>query len=225
MVYTHYDSAPFFNAQRHGLTADLASELSKRSAGRYEFVVQLTPRRRIDFILSDPNWQGIVPWVTSAWFRDEAQTKYAWSVPLFNDADLVLSHHPFNYAGPESLIGMRFGGVLGHRYVDIEQLIAEGKIQRDDALSEVGNLKKLQVKRVDVVFISNSSWIATLAENPSLAKGIVVAKKPRNVFERKLLISPNHPQLAQYVQRTIEDLRNDAEWKKKLSQYNYSSAK
>jgi len=225
MVYTHYETAPFLNAQHHGLTVDLANELTKRSVGRYEFVVQPTPRKRIDFILSDPNWQGIVPWVTSVWFRDEAQTKYAWSASLFTDADLVLSHQPFTYVGPESLFGMRFGGVLGHRYAELEQWIAEGKIQRDDALSEIGNLKKLQAKRVDVVFISNSNWIAILAENPSLSKGIVVAKKPRNVFERKLLISPKNPQLTQYVQRTVESLRNDADWQKKVSPYHYALPK
>lgn len=222
IIYTHYEAAPFLNAQHQGLTADLARELTQRSAGKYQFEVQVTPRKRIDFILNDPQWQGLVPWVNKAWFKDEVDSRFAWSAPLLKDADLVLSYQPLVYQGTDSLVGLRFGGILGHRYVDLERAITDGQIQRDNALNELGNIKKLKLNRVDFLFLSYSNWIAILSQNPSLVKGLHIAKKPRNIFERSLLISPNHSQLVQYVQRTVDQLNDDPRWLKKLSPYVYA---
>ena len=221
MVYSQYDYPPFWNLQQQGLTVELAKELTRLSAGRYDFHVQITPRKRIDAILDDESWQGIIPWVSPIWFRDVDLTRYAWSEVLVKDADLVVSYQPMDYVGPDSLIGKTLGGILGHQYVELDSLIASGKVKRDDALSQEGNLKKLNAKRVDFVFIPNSSWGELKMSSPQLVQGLFVANIPRNRYERRILISPRDPALVQFVSASVEQLSKDANWKKKLDPFRY----
>jgi polar amino acid transport system substrate-binding protein len=222
MLYSQYDSPPFYLENGQGLTFDLAKELSQRSAGRYEFIVQITPRKRLDFIVANPKWQGIIPWVTPSWFNDEAKTHYVWSERLMRDSDLVLSAHPILYNSPESLIGQRFGGVLGHRYGEIEALIQAGQLIREDAPSQTSNLKKMQSQRVDVIFFPHSSWSELKINSSSLTAGVFVAHKARSQYDRLLLISPNNPELIKYTLHAVEELNHDLLWKKRLSPFSYN---
>lgn len=221
MVYSQYDFAPFWLGQGKGLSVDLAHELSRRSSGRYEFVVQITPRKRLDYLMSDAKWQGIIPWVSPEWFQDKSRQRYVWSGRLMPDADIVLSQKAMLYAGPESLLGHRFGGVLGHHYVELEALLSAGKILRDDAITQDNNLSKLKAGRIDVIFFPHSSWVALKASSPETSSGIFVAKKTRSRYDRYILISPNNPELAKYIIKTTDDLQRDPLWVKKIAPYRY----
>ncbi|QLG88591.1 transporter substrate-binding domain-containing protein [Chitinibacter bivalviorum] len=223
-IYSQYDYPPFWS-EGHGLTADLAQKLTELSQDKYQFVVEIIPRKRLDAMMQSPKWQGIVPWANPSWFGDEQQSRFIWSSTLFMDADLVVSNQPINFAGPESLYGKRLGGILGHRYIELEQDIAAGKIIRDDAPSQSNNLKKLMTQRVDVVFIPHSSWIDLQQTAPESIKGLFLAATPRNRYERRLLISPNNPALAQYISKTLESMSRDSSWQYKIKAYNFGGAK
>ncbi|WP_348945715.1 transporter substrate-binding domain-containing protein [Chitinibacter sp. FCG-7] len=222
IVYTQYDSPPFWSADS-GLSHELVRELSARSKNRYQFEIQITPRKRIDLILEDPHWQGLIPWSSPSWFQDANQQRYLWSAPLFRDADLVISHAPLDYTGPYSLHGKVLGGILGHRYSELEADIAAGKIIRDDAPNQPSNLKKLRSQRVDVIFIPNSSWGELRLKSPEQIRSLWVASQVRNTYERRILLSPNNPELARYVQATVLDLAKDQKWQQKIAPYHFSN--
>jgi polar amino acid transport system substrate-binding protein len=219
VVYTQYDYPPFWHAADRGLTHDLAQALTQHSQGRYQFEVEITPRKRLDHILASPNWQGIIPWVAPIWFRDEQQTRFGWSGTLLHDADLIIGHQALQFNGPASLSGKRLGGILGHRYAEFEALIQAGQIIRDDAPSQELNLKKLRAQRIDFMFIPYSSWNELKLNDPNSIKGLYVASQVRNRYERRILISPHQPALKEYVQQTVELLRKDPAWLKHTQPY------
>jgi polar amino acid transport system substrate-binding protein len=220
ILYSQYDFAPFWQNGR-GLTPDLAQALTQYSHGRYLFEVQILPRKRLDAILEQPDWQGVVPWVNPPWFHDEAKTRFIWSANMMSDADLIISNSLLKYRGPSSLYGKRLGGILGHRYAEIEQGIKDGKIFRDDAPNQESNLKKIQAGRVDVIFVAYSSWGALLQNTPNETRGLIVADQPRSVYQRQLLITPNNPALSKYLLSTVEALNRDPSWQQKLLAYGY----
>ncbi|WP_373974441.1 transporter substrate-binding domain-containing protein [Chitinibacter sp. SCUT-21] len=220
-LYSHYDFPPFWRADGYGLTQELAHRLSEQSKGAYQFEVQITPRKRIDLLLEDPKWQGIIPWVSPIWFRDETKTHYAWSGVIMHDADLVLSYQAFNYTNPESMSGKTLGGILGHRYAEFEALISSGRIVRDDAPNQDMNLKKLQARRVDFVFIPHSSWIELRLSTPAAVAGLYAASTPRNRYERLILISPNQTGLIKFINKAVDEMAKDPKWQNKIRQYSY----
>ncbi|QLI82018.1 transporter substrate-binding domain-containing protein [Chitinibacter fontanus] len=223
VIYSQYDYPPFWYPDGRGLSQDLAKALTEHSKGLYRFEVQILPRKRLDKLLEEPNWQGLIPWVSPVWFRDESKSRYVWTSPLMQDADLVISSHSVQFDTPESLQGLTLGGILGHRYAEFEALINAGKILRDDAPNQEMNFKKLQAKRVDFLFAPHSSWIELKLNNPATVQGLLSANKPRNRYERLVLISPNNPALSKYVVKTVDQLSKDPVWQAKIHPYNYQS--
>ncbi|WP_051258897.1 substrate-binding periplasmic protein [Chitinibacter tainanensis] len=219
-IYTHYDYPPFLTAKQ-GLSRDLADELTRRSQGRYQFVVQLTPRKRLDLLLAQPNWQGVVPWVNPQWFPTTQGG--LWSEMLFLDADLVISRKPLQYSGPASLTGLTLGGILGHHYVELSDALNSGQLQRDDAPNQESNLRKLASGRVDVIFVPQSSWGDYQHTNPGLIEGLSVARQPRNHYPRQLLVSERQPALAQFVLTAVRELNADPAWQQKLAPYRFAN--
>ena len=218
IIYSQYDQRPFWY-QGRGLTVDLAQVLTRKSQGRYQFEVQITPRKRIDMILQQADWQGLVPWSSPTWFNDQKQQKYRWSSTLFQDADLVISKSPLDYQGSASLHGKRLGGILGHRYIEQEAAIAAGKIIRDDAPTQESNLKKLRSGRVDVIFMAHSAWRELEENTPNEIAGLYIGKNPRNQYQRRLLISPNNVALIQFLEQAVAELAKDPQWQAKLYHY------
>lgn len=83
---------------------------------------------------------------------------YQWSEPLFALAEVGIG--PADVAPPRSwdaLAGVQpapsVGTVIGYAYPRLDSAFAEGRLKRDDALSEERNLRKLQLKRNDVAII------------------------------------------------------------------------
>jgi len=121
-VWTYYSSPPFsLSSDQHSLTQVLFRELSSRSEGRWTFKVSYLPRKRINLNLGKDR-QGIVVWTNPLWFNDKEESKYSWTnrVVWGRNEIVSLKGTPVEYEGAKSLIGKRFGGVLGHHYVEID---------------------------------------------------------------------------------------------------------
>ncbi|WP_349744471.1 substrate-binding periplasmic protein [Roseateles cavernae] len=222
-VQSHYDFAPFQTGPGEGLNYDLVAWL-RQSLLAEELEVRLSglPRRRLDLLMRAPDWRGLVPWVVPAWFGDAGMTRFVWSAPVIEDADLVLSHknRALDYDGPASLRGLRLGGVLGHSYVEVDPLVVQGLVRREDASDTASNLRKLLRGRVDVVFLAQSGWPWWLRQMPELTGQIHVAPKARARYARRMLLSPRlPPELRHTLLALLAKLGRDQTWQRYLARY------
>ncbi|MBY0240488.1 MAG: ABC transporter substrate-binding protein [Burkholderiaceae bacterium] len=224
-LVNYYNYVPFsMPDERSDLTRELAQLLTKNSGGRYRFVPQLLPKGRLDNMLRKENWQGLVVWLNPQFVNDEAKTRYLWSEPLMWESDLVVSHveAPIDFNGIESLQGKVVGTILNQRYADIEGMIANKQLQRNDAPSQESNVRKLLFKRVDAVFVSRSTLYGLQQRIPEFKTKLHIAALPRNSFTRHIMLTPGlQPDLISYVKNTVEKLGGNPSWNQIAAQYHF----
>lgn len=218
-MLTYHNFPPFITGPDTGLTFDLAAQLTKASGGQHEFVVGVMPRKRLEASLADRE-AILVPWVTPAFFEDEAQVKYIWSATLLADSNAVISPRsaPVNYSGPGSLIGKVLGGVNGHRYEGVDALVEAGKIRREDVGGEVLNLRKAAEGRIDATIIAATA-AHYLMNSEHLTARLYVSATPHSRFDRKLFITGAAPSTTAFVIKAVNELAGDPEWKAMVARY------
>lgn len=221
-VYSYHLKPPLIldaNTGR-GLYTDMLSYLNKENSA-YRFQLQYLPRRRLDTLVKSGNLDGIVIGVNPVWFDDKSEKKFLWTTPVMGDIDDVIStkKHPVEYAGPESLEGMRIGLVLGYYYFGVNELISEGKIQRDDASSEEHNFKKLLAGRIDAAIISRSSYDYEMKHYPEMQGLFHISKKPHDVFDRRIMVPLNMVKIHAQINTILKDAADDPNWQKMISDY------
>lgn len=223
-VISQYEYPPFVTQPGEGLTADLVRLLNKQAAGLYQFEVEFIPRARIDLILSEGNGNLVVPWVNPLWFKDADKTRFYWTQPLMQDADLVLMNrlHTFAYSGVESLAGKTMGGVNGHNYPELAPLFSSGRLKRDDAPNEVSNLQKLALSRVDFIYLP-ARTSGYLLDHLQLEETIVAAPLPRNEYSRHLLVHGQNHRLYRFLQQNLPALLASPEWQQIRKHYRLGS--
>ena len=214
---TYYDYAPFHSIDGSSdLTHELAALLTRESGGRYRFVPALLPKKRIDNMLQHQHWQGIVAWSSPRFFYDERKVNYLWTDALLQESALVISHidAPVDFKGIQSLRGKVLGTVLNQRYVEVEDMIANNQLRRSDAPSMESNVRKLLLKRVDVVFISRSAMDGLRQRIPGFESQLYIAARPRDQFTRHLMLTRGlPPDVISYVQRMTAQLDHNAAWR------------
>jgi polar amino acid transport system substrate-binding protein len=216
-LYTYYVDPPFA-VGADSLTDKLAAWLSQRSQGRYLFVPTQLPRRRLDALIAQPHWRGVVAWANPAWFDETVRPRQSWTRPYMVDANLVVSlrSEPIAYENDRSLEGRRVGSVLGFSYPDLDAMLKAGKLTRDDANGEFQNLLKLKLQRVQVAFLQASSFPYFRREFPDMDDWAYVAAKPRTVFERSLFMAPGQPALRAFLDAQLDLLIADRDWQTRL---------
>jgi polar amino acid transport system substrate-binding protein len=108
-------------------------------------------RAQLDKLLATPDFSGVVAWVSPEWVKDKDKTTYLWTAGVMDDANVILSSAKakVDYKDPASLKGKQFGGIAGHKYAGIDDLVAAGAVKREDAEKERNNLRKLEAGRID----------------------------------------------------------------------------
>lgn len=134
-VWSYNLSPPFHLSDGQGLSSALVDLLNQHAAndGHLDFFLHELPRKRLDLNLQRGR-PGIVLWATPRFFEPASVEGMRWSAPLLLDRQDVISRRdaPVEYDGPQSLLGLRLGGVLGHRYPELDEQIAAGRIHRED---------------------------------------------------------------------------------------------
>ncbi|WP_348946421.1 transporter substrate-binding domain-containing protein [Chitinibacter sp. FCG-7] len=214
-LYTYYDEPPFALDQPGNLSAKLASWLSSHSAGRYQFVPVQLPRKRLDLVIGQPQWRGVVAWGNPVFFHDAQQRKYRWSKLYMQDVNLVVSHRskPVAFKNAASLHGLRVGAVTGRQLEDFEADIAAGKITREDSTSVLSNLKKLKLQRIDATLISASSLGSYRQSISDLDDWLYIAPTPRAIVPRHFFIAPDQAPLLDFLNEMANRLAKDPQWK------------
>lgn len=215
-VYSYHNHPPFVNSEGIGLTYDLVNFLNQHSNGKYFFKTRILPRKRLNLKIKQPGpW--IVNWVHPLWFGDKEEKKYLW-VDLFEDTSVIISNSnkKVEYKGPASLKGLKFGGIGGHRYGAIDDLVAKGLLTRIDGDHEKDILRVLLRGRLDVILLPGST-INYLKNEMSLEKKIYIPKKHHQIYMRKFMIPNTRKDLKQYLSDL--QLSNNRKWQSLLEQY------
>jgi polar amino acid transport system substrate-binding protein len=214
-LYVSYADPPFSTSQPGSLSKQLADALTEQAHGRYQFRAMQLPRKRLLLELAAPAWKGVVAWANPAWFNDEKMQRYAWTAPFITDTNLVVStrDHPVDYSGePRLLAGLRVGTIFGHRYPELEPLLARKELQRNDVASELQNLQKLKSGRLDAVLIQASSLPYYRRQLPGLDDWLYVARIPRNSFQRYLFTNTRNTDLVVFLDAALLALARDPQW-------------
>lgn len=218
-VYTYHNHPPFITGKNSGLTYDLVNILEKELPS-YDFKVKVVPRKRLNVMLKpwinkkcydsgcDKNW--MLPWVNQVWgFGKDSRTNFSWNA-LFEDANVIVSNinNKIDYKEPASLIGKKFAGIGGHRYLGIDALAKEKKLQRINGTNEKKNLLKLLEGRVDATLLPKSTMMYILKNNTRFDGKFFIAPTVHQSYERNIMSPSNNKALFNALQKV--NLANNA---------------
>lgn len=220
-LWTYHFSPPFILENAQGLSHAFVELLNNDPGNhnRFRFELVELPRKRVDMRLARKH-PGVLLWATPSFFTAAQVANGKWSQPLLIDQqDFVsLPDAPFEYEGPESLHGLVLGGVLGHRYAELEADIASKAITRQDVQSDLQNIQKLLSGRINTLLIPRSTLLYYRKE---LQLGeLYVSATPLYQFARHLLINGAIGEaVTRYLDGFLDALPNNPEWQILLYQY------
>lgn len=220
-VYAYHLKPPFIVdlKKETGLYYDFSKFLNSKG-DTYQFRTFFVPRKRVEVYVENKQLDGILIGVNPIWFQDKEEQKYLWSPKVFADQDEIVSlaKRPFNYSGPESLIGMNLGGVLGFYYYGIDDLVKTGEIQRRNTSSEQSILSMILRERVNAGIVSRST-LNYLVPRKHWQGKFYISPKPHDSFNRRLLIPHEQKAVYDYLLPILENLDSDPEWQAILRMY------
>lgn len=209
-VWSTYSSPPFaISKDNSNLTSALFDELTKNSQGKWIFELKSVPRKRVNSKLARGE-QGIVVWSNPLWFGDKEEKKYHWTNRVIDGTNEIVSlkTNPVDYSGPESLFGKRFGGVLGHKYVGIDDYVKSNDIKRADTSSFSQNLTKLLNGRLDVILIPRSE-LYYIINKQQVGDKLYISPEPHLVYSRKFLVTKDLVDVRDYINEQLAILQNE----------------
>ena len=220
-IYTYHTHPPFITETGKGLSYDLAEYLSKRSGNRFRFSVESLSRLGVDKVLQEAA-DGIVPWVNPVWFKDLAEKKSLWcNGALMSDGNAIVSHNDRKiiYNGPESLSGLKFGGLHGHRYTGIDEFIRNtGMARRVDTENHIENFRKLSLRRIDVT-LTPISGAAYIMKREGYADTLYISPKLHSEFDRRVIIANRRNDLKMFIEDVIRSMAKDSSWTEIMDRY------
>ena len=220
LLYNYYDAPPFITVPGEGLSYALATHLNTIAHERYQFTVVRIPRRRLNLLIEQNGGSWVVAWANPVWFGDAPRQRYFWSEPLLQDRDWWLSRrdHPLDPAALPTANGLILGGLLGHRYVDLDDAVAAGRIKRYDALDYPSSMHMLAAGRVDFITIPDSVLGSLRHQYAQLLARMQTA--PRGEPYTRFLFSPrSDPALAAFVHDAVQQLTRDPDWQAEVAHW------
>lgn len=219
-IYTYHNHPPFVVEAGKGLSYDLAEYLNRKFKGNPSFKIEVVTRSQLDKLLGTPDFNGAVTWVAPEWLKDKDRTTYLWAGGVMDDANVILSNAKarIDYKDPSSLKGKQFGGISGHKYAGIDDLVAAGAIQREDAEKERNNLRKLEAGRIDATLLPRST-ANFLIKEMDLGTKLYVAPTVQSSYTRQIMVSKNSPQLQKLLNEAVADMAKDSGWQATLTKY------
>ncbi|WP_025128807.1 ABC transporter substrate-binding protein [Pseudomonas sp. PH1b] len=189
-----------------GILYDLMISLARHLGAPPEFHV--LARARVQNAMA----QGEVDvrcYAAQAWLPN-LSGDYLWSVPLFNQRNLLVSNHEHPPGmDPQALTGQHIGTVLSYTYTALQPLFDSARLIRDDARNEEQVLQKLQVGRYRYAIASQWTldWFnRTQASGKPLYSVALVQEQAVGCYVR------NDPQVpAQRILRTLLRMKMSGE--------------
>ena len=216
-LYSHYTTAPFAVEgvpPQLSYTVRLAAWLTAQSAGRYLFEARQMPRLRLNRIVAQADWQGVVAWANPLWFADPERQRFLWSSALMSDRNVLVSRQVDHVLFPvqEPAQPLRLGGISGHFYADLQPFIQRGLLLREDAQNDLSNVLKLQHGRVDIVVVQASSLAYLRSQMADFDQWASVSPTLQPSYQRYLFTSNSNPQMMAFLQQALLQLAQAPEW-------------
>lgn len=143
----------------------------------------------------------------------------AWSPPLFEESDVFVQQAgTAPWTSTSDLPGRRIGTIYSYVYPSLEPLFASGRMQRDDAATLDGNMRRLVLRRVDAVVDSEMAirwWI----RGNDMRGLFTMAQIPVSTHDSHCAISPLVKQGAGTVRAAFESLKSDGTIERILMRY------
>jgi polar amino acid transport system substrate-binding protein len=195
-------------------TVRLAAWLTAQSAGRYLFEARQMPRLRLNRIVAQSDWQGVVAWANPLWFADPERQRFLWSSALMSDRNVLVSRQVDHVLFPvqEPVQPLRLGGISGHFYADLDPFIQRGLLLREDAQNDLSNVLKLQHGRVDIVVVQASSLAYLRSQMADFDQWASISPTLQPSYQRYLFTSTANPQLMAFLQQALLQLAQAPEW-------------
>ncbi|WP_255991802.1 hypothetical protein [Chitinolyticbacter albus] len=216
-LYVYHDFPPYLVAGLPDLSEALIRILNREAAGRYHFELTVLPRRRVDALIAKANWEGVVAWVNPQWIGNNAR-HLAWSPPLIDEIEwwVVRDALPLTQAQIEQGRGYRFGGLLGHRYVELDAAVRAGGLTRFDTASMQSLAHMLLAGRVDVITMPDSTeqWFA---DRWPAWRGATHLVSRNSAYQRFLLSNAADAQLTHFLAEAVPAIRADPAWPQPLA--------
>ena len=141
-----------------GLFFDLGIEVGKKLKRPIRFM--LSPRKRLDSGLASGEIE-LVCYNTEAWAGSFAKD-YNWSIPIFKQFNLIVglkkNKKTAQLKSLKDLSGKTIGTALGFIYPSLIPYFENGSIKREDALSGLANITKLNSERVQYIVLNNLEY-------------------------------------------------------------------
>lgn len=221
-VLTYHHHPPFVNGNQSGLSYQLIEALNLASGGQYEFELRVLPRKRLNLLLQPwlegrcqqpakacaDNW--VLPWVNPLWGFSGAEPDTAWT-PLLEDANRLIFHGPaqVDIKQLQGFDGLVFGGMRGHRYKGLDDLVQAGRLTRIDGDHERDNLTKVLMGRVDFTLLPESTLRYYLTQDQFLAARageLYWSDPPQQRYMRYAVVPGNRPLLGELLERVGHEL-------------------
>jgi len=158
--------------------------------------------------------------VIPEWFPEFEPQRFLWSEPYWPDRQLVISRKEtaFEYAGPQSLDGLRIGGVAGYRYRGIDPRVERGELKRTDSAGIPQLMQALKTKHIDVAFVSEANY-RYWQKRDSIVSHFHEAQQVHSSYSRQLLVSRNDPELQHWLNAVLANRDQDVEWQTLVQRY------
>lgn len=179
----------------------------------YTFQMIFIPRKRLNKMLEDPNFKGIVVGVSPTWFKDKSESKYLWLPNIYSDRDEFISNPltPFEFEGIDSLENKTIGMVAGHYYFGVSEAIKEGRLQKVDTIGDLQVLELIDKHRVDFGIVS-LSVLRYLNKTERIRQHFHFSNAPHDVFSRRAFMALNQTKLHKTLVPIISRMHDDPNW-------------
>lgn len=221
-AYNTYQSVPFQVGGEGGLAADLVDYLNSHLKGKYVFKLEAMPRDKFNqTVLGQKGFEGVSMFLAPAFVGDVEKKKYLWTSSLMTDQNLIVSNpaKKVEYSGPDSLKGLKFGGVTGNRYAGLENIPRAA-----DTAAELTNLKNAASGEIDVTLVPESIFRYYLKTASNARFGLDklhVSSKTHATFTRHLFVAPEQAELAKDLEGVVSKMGSDPAWKETLAKYGW----
>lgn len=216
-MYFYQQTPPFEIEEGKGFFYDLVAYIDLKDE-KNQYSLHFMPRELINRYIDKKRFKGIVIGANPAWFDDLDKEKYLWSTSLIEDANEIISdlNNPFEYQGPESLIGLTLGGLRGHYYVGLDPLIAEGLVYRDDVSRVTQNMRKATSGRVNAAIINRSFLQYYLRTN---TQNFHISSQPHKVHQKQILFSQAYKSNYLIVNEILINAKNNGDLNRLITPY------
>ncbi|MCH2057313.1 MAG: transporter substrate-binding domain-containing protein [Thalassotalea sp.] len=221
LVYSYHLKPPLVvdDKREIGLYFDIVTYLNKAS-DEYHFDLVYVPRKRIEVMMQEGTFNGILLGVNPVCFKGRDRTKYLLTDLVLSDRDELISlkTEPFEFNTPKSLNGKVFGGVRGFYYFGINEYINAGNALRIDTEREIDLFTLLARNRIDTALISQSTFDYMIVKNQWHGK-FHVSEKPHDIYGRHILVPKDKASIFEHINPIVKQLHSDSSWQQTLTSY------